>query len=102
MIGGSQGASFFDNNIPILIKELCKFCEVELRQQVYDKNQISKINKEYSQLNIKYELFNYDSELYKIYNNYDIIITRSGASTISEISYFGVPFIAIPFSFFKR
>ena len=77
------------------------FCEVELKQQVYDTNQIDKINKEYSQLNIKYELFNYDSELYKTYNNYDIIITRSGASTISEISYFGIPFIAIPFPFAK-
>ena len=101
VIGGSQGAIFFDNNIPVLIKELSTFCEVELKQQVYDTNQIDKINKEYSQLNIKYELFNYDSELYKTYNNYDIIITRSGASTISEISYFGIPFIAIPFPFAK-
>ncbi len=101
IIGGSQGASFFDNNMPDLIKELSKLCKIDLKQQVYDQEKINQIENEYSKLDIKYELFTYDSDLYKIYNNYDIVITRSGASTISEISYFGVPFIAIPFPFAK-
>ena len=42
---------------------------------------------------------------YKIHNQYlneyDFAITRSGASAISELAFFNIPFIAIPFPFAK-
>ena len=31
------------------------------------------------------------------FNKFDLAITRSGASAISELSYFNIPFVAIPF-----
>ena len=33
--------------------------------------------------------------------NYDLAITRSGASTISELAYLNIPFVAIPFPYAK-
>ena len=33
--------------------------------------------------------------------NYDLAITRSGASTISELGYLNIPFVAIPFPYAK-
>ena len=33
--------------------------------------------------------------------NYDLAITRSGASVVSELSYLNIPFVAIPFPYAK-
>ena len=33
--------------------------------------------------------------------NYDLAITRSGASTISELAFLNIPFVAIPFPYAK-
>ena len=35
-------------------------------------------------------------DIFKKYNEVDFAITRSGASTISELIYFNIPFLAIP------
>ena len=37
---------------------------------------------------IKNELFSYDEEIFRKYNQIDFAITRSGASTISELIIF--------------
>ena len=34
-------------------------------------------------------------------SKFDLAITRSGASVISELSYFNIPFVAIPFPYAK-
>ena len=39
--------------------------------------------------------------MYENLNNYDLAITRSGASAISELSQLCIPFVAIPFPFAK-
>ena len=97
IIGGSQGAKFFDNNIIHLISKLSENINIELYQQVLDDNQKKIIEKKYDDLKIKNKLFKFEENLFKEYSNFDLAITRSGASAISELSYFNVPFIAIPF-----
>ena len=101
IIGGSQGAKFFDNNIVKLISKLSKNINIELFQQVFDDNQKKIIKKKYDELEITNKLFSFEENLFKEFSNFDLVITRSGASVISELSYFNVPFIAIPFPYAK-
>ena len=50
IIGGSQGAKFFDNNIVKLISKLSKNINIELFQQVFDDNQKKIIKKKYDEI----------------------------------------------------
>ena len=40
--------------------------------------------------------YSFNDEIYQKYNQVDFAITRSGASTISELIFFNIPFLAIP------
>ncbi len=97
VIGGSQGASFLDNIIKDIIIKLSKDYKIDLTQQVYDEKIKSTLKKSYDKAFIKNELINFDQNLFKRFSEFDIAFTRSGASAISELSFFNIPFIAIPF-----
>lgn len=101
ILGGSQGAELFDNKIKYVIINLSKIFKIQVCQQVSNKKKISELNKFYTDNNVSFELFVYDKKLYNKINFFDLAITRSGASAISELSYFNVPFIAIPFPYAK-
>ena len=96
VIGGSQGASFFDNKISDLIVQISKLHEVEIIQQISNEKSISLIKKKYDKKQISYKFFKFTNESEKIYEDIDIAITRGGASTLSELSYLNIPFIAVP------
>ena len=97
VLGGSQGALFFDDIIHYLLSELQTKYEINLQQQVFDKENFQKLDERYKQLKIKFNLFSFTNNLSNIINNSNFIITRCGASALSEISYFNIPFIAVPF-----
>ncbi len=101
VIGGSQGAKFFDSNIYKLIAKTSQYFDIEVTQQIYDEKAKKNIEQVYNDKKIKYNLFSYNENLCEIYNEFDLAITRSGASAISELAYFNVPFVAIPFPFAK-
>mgnify|MGYP002527761767 CR=1 FL=1 len=86
IIGGSQGANFFDEKIKELAIKLSKENEIYLIQQVSDEDKKIDLSKQYNELNLKYELFDFNNELYKKFKDIDFAITRAGASTISERS----------------
>ena len=98
IIGGSQGANFFDEKISELVIELFKDKKLSIIQQVSDKKRIEVLQSKYNQIGIDYDLFKFDNEIYKKYHDIDFAITRSGASTIMELIFFKIPFLAIPFS----
>ena len=54
-----------------------------------------------SEMCIRDRLFHFDDKLLMQAINYDLAITRSGASTISELAYLNIPFVAIPFPYAK-
>ncbi len=97
VLGGSQGAKFFDNNITELILKISKENNIEINQQVFDKQQKYIIEQKYRNAEIKFSLFDFKQKLFNDLNNYDLAITRSGASAIAELAFYNIPFIAIPF-----
>ena len=101
VIGGSQGAKFFDKNITELILKISKKIKIEVLQQVFDEKEKYIIQQKYENAELKFSLFDFDEELFKKIHNYDIAITRSGASVVAELCFLNIPFIAIPFPFAK-
>ena len=101
IIGGSQGAKFFDEFITKIIIKLSKTHKIQVLQQVFNLNSKKNIKKLYQKNYIEHELFDFDDKLLVKAVNYDLAITRSGASTISELGYLNIPFVAIPFPYAK-
>ena len=96
IIGGSQGAEFFDSKISDLIIEINKVYKISLIQQITDEKIKNTVKEKYKEADIQNEIFSFDEEIFKKYNQIDLAITRSGASTISELAFFNIPFLAIP------
>ena len=101
IIGGSQGAKFFDETITKTIIKLSKTQKIQVLQQVININSKENIKESYQKNLIEHELFNFDDKLLIKAVNYDLAITRAGASTISELGYLNIPFVAIPFPYAK-
>ena len=101
IFGGSQGAKVFSQLIPEAITELLKLnpsLKIHLTQQVSqdDQKEIAAI---YDKLGIKYVLSPFFHNMAEIYSKTDLVISRSGASTVAELVNVGVPAIFIPFPY---
>ena len=96
VVGGSQGALFFDNKIVDIIIEISKKIKIDVNQQVSNKDSISLIKRKYDQANINYNFFEFSKSSKEIYEGVDLAITRGGANTLSELSYLKIPFISVP------
>jgi UDP-N-acetylglucosamine--N-acetylmuramyl-(pentapeptide) pyrophosphoryl-undecaprenol N-acetylglucosamine transferase len=98
IIGGSQGAELFDAIIAEAIAELPNEIQknITIFQQVRTNN-IESVNKiyKYSKVNT-YTLAEFFNNIPQIMIDSDFVISRGGASTISEISHIGIPSIIIP------
>ena len=97
IIGGSQASLFFSKKLKNEIIGLASNYELEVTQQLSSSFDIENYKREYDKNNIKSNLFFFESNFLCKENNFDIAITRAGASTLAELSHLNIPFIAIPF-----
>ena len=87
-----EGSKAFDN-----MAKFSKNNNIKILQQVSNEKDKVEIMKTYDSLKINYELFSFDENLYKKMQDVDLAITRCGASTLSDLVYYNIPFIGIPF-----
>ncbi|MDB2655843.1 UDP-N-acetylglucosamine--N-acetylmuramyl-(pentapeptide) pyrophosphoryl-undecaprenol N-acetylglucosamine transferase [Candidatus Pelagibacter bacterium] len=95
IIGGSQGAQIFDKILHESIIKVSKFKTLKVIHQTSQKNMVNLKNL-YLENNIESTVFSYDQNLNLLIDQADLCITRSGASSLAEISLSEKPFIAIP------
>jgi len=95
IVGGSQGANIFDNNLKDSIANISKKFSIKIIQQTNEKN-ISDLRYFYSKNNIENAIFSFDKNFTNIIPQADLCITRAGASTLAELSVLNIPFIAVP------
>jgi UDP-N-acetylglucosamine--N-acetylmuramyl-(pentapeptide) pyrophosphoryl-undecaprenol N-acetylglucosamine transferase len=93
--GGSQGANFFNEIIKEVIVDLAKKYPLKIIQQTNIQN-IKKLEDFYNSNNIENEIFNFEKNFINLINKSDLCITRSGATSLAEISIMNKPFVAIP------
>ena len=95
IIGGSQGAKIFDTLIKESILSVSKSCLINVIHQTSEKN-INYLKNFYKINNIESKVFSFDQNLNELMKQSDLCISRSGASSLAEMSLMNVPFIAIP------
>ena len=95
IIGGSQGAKMFDEKIHELVVKISKITPLKIIHQTNQKN-IDFLKNFYSENKINNIVFNFDKNLNVLLNQSDLCISRAGASSLAEIAFLNIPFIAIP------
>ena len=96
VLGGSQGAKIFAEELPKIFKKI-KESGVPIRVfQQCQLKQSEKLSNFYIKENIKFEIFNFTDKITDYYLKSNLVITRSGASALGELINVKIPFIAIP------
>ena len=95
IIGGSQGAKIFDYLVKNTIIKLSKKYKLKIYQQTSAIN-FESFRKIYEKNNINCELFDFNDEVINFMQKTDLCITRAGASTLAELNFTEIPYLAIP------
>ena len=96
IMGGSQSAKIFGEILPSVITKCFQSgVRFKIYQQCLD-YQMNQIKKVYEKFKLEFELFSFSGDMSKYYKRVDLAITRSGASSLAELTNLRIPFIAIP------
>ena len=96
ILGGSQGAKIFAEKIPQILKE-CINEKISLKiyqQCLPEQNEFLKLF--YKELNIDFEIFNFNKNILEYFSKINLVITRAGSSMLAELINAKIPFISIP------
>ena len=95
IVGGSQGAKFFNTIVRDSIIKLSKKYKLKIFQQTNYEN-YDYLKNFYLKNNIENELFDFNEDIANFMFKSNLCITRGGASTLAELVYLNVPHIVIP------
>ncbi|WP_297444425.1 undecaprenyldiphospho-muramoylpentapeptide beta-N-acetylglucosaminyltransferase [Desulfurobacterium sp.] len=99
IFGGSQGAQFLNQIAPAavaLLKDLIsKIQIVHISGEGKEKGLVER----YKNLGVKALVTPFTEKPWLLYKSANVAVSRSGALAISELSYFGIPSIFVPYPF---
>jgi len=98
VVGGSQGARVLNDVVP---QALCEFA-AQTTPRVWHqcgKNRVEKVQQAYAPISGDIRVDEFIEDMAEAYAWADIVIARSGAMTISELSTAGVASILVPFPY---
>lgn len=100
VFGGSQGAQFFSSAIPsaICLLEDPYRKRLKVTQQARAEDQEA-VNKSYGKLGLAAEVSPFFGDMPKRIADANLVISRSGASTVSELAVIGRPAILVPYPY---
>ena len=94
-MGGSQGSSQVNSLVVEALKEIRDKKDWEIVHQTGQSDK-AKIKKLYSELNLNYKIESFIENMGKAYKNCDLVISRAGAMTVSELLATNTPSILLP------
>jgi UDP-N-acetylglucosamine--N-acetylmuramyl-(pentapeptide) pyrophosphoryl-undecaprenol N-acetylglucosamine transferase len=97
VVGGSQGAKILSEVVPLSIKELPEDLQEQL--VIYQQarlNLVSETKRLYKSTKAKVEVRDFFKDVGTLMKSADLVISRAGASTVTEVSIIGKPAIFIP------
>ena len=96
VLGGSQAAKSFAEELPIIFDKL-KNSKIPLKiYQQCQENQNEQLSHFYKEAKIDFEIFNFTDNILDYYSKANLVITRAGASVLGELINCKLPFISIP------
>lgn len=98
ILGGSQGALKLNEIIPQALAQIAPDKRPFICHQT-GKAHLAITKEHYQALNVKAEVVDFIDDMAKAYAKADIVICRSGALTIAELTAVGVASILIPFPY---
>ena len=96
VLGGSLGALILNQKLPKILASMSKITNLEVIHQAGEKT-IDIARDEYQKYALKVKVVSYIQEMADVYNWADLVICRSGAMCVSELSAVGLPAIFIPY-----
>jgi UDP-N-acetylglucosamine--N-acetylmuramyl-(pentapeptide) pyrophosphoryl-undecaprenol N-acetylglucosamine transferase len=97
--GGSLGAKILDETIPqalaTLIPDTCSLIPLFIIHQTRPEN-VGLLRKEYAAMGVKNNVLSFIKNMADELAAADLVISRSGASTVAEMQAVGVPAILVP------
>ena len=96
VLGGSQGARSINYAMPEAIKRLSSEMNIEVMHQTGETDH-EEICQMYKENELSPEIFPFIKDMAQAYDWADLVIGRSGAMTVSELSATGLPSILIPY-----
>lgn len=97
--GGSQGSSSLNRHVPEALKILHR---LKINFKVIHqcgRGKLEEVRKFYKDLPVDVELIEFIENMAEVLSRVDVVISRSGASFLSELASAGVPAILIPFPY---
>jgi len=97
IFGGSQGARVINDNFIDALKKVIKEYKIQVVHIIGNNYDIDTVKNFYNKNFVKSHVARFEDNMAKFYQMSDLVISRSGACTISELIYFEKPSILIPF-----
>ena len=98
IFGGSQGAEIFNVELPKSLKELSKVYEFQVIH-LTGKGKIDYTRELYQDANFPVLLLESSEKMELFYQASDLVVSRSGGSSIAEIAFFGKASILVPYPY---
>ena len=100
ILGGSQGAQAVNS---LITEALCSLTDAELQEikvihQTGEKDE-EQVRNAYSKRGVDAEVASFFMNMHDVYNQADLLVSRAGATTLSEIAVLGKPAILIPYPY---
>ncbi len=97
VFGGSQGAQFFSDAVPAAIAALPEPQRARLRvTQQARADDVGRVKQAYAALGMQVDVLPFFSDMAARIASAHLVISRSGASTVSEIAVIGRPALLVP------
>lgn len=103
VLGGSQGAAAINKAVPELLAKLADKSLFVIHQT--GKNKLAETKSDYQlaglEIGGQYRIEEFVADMAAAYQWADLVICRSGASTVSELAVAGLPSLLIPYPYHK-
>lgn len=98
VMGGSQGSQKINLEFLNAVKLLQKKADFQVIHLSGNRDYDS-LSEKYKNLDIKFFLSGFFKDMRYAYSASDLVLSRSGATSVSELIYFGLPAILIPYPY---
>ena len=98
VVGGSRGARFFNDIVPVALSMISTDQRPLVTHQA-GLNNLDLLRKNYDKHRVQGDLVEFIYDMPQLYSEADLVIARSGAMTVTEISRIGVASLLIPYPY---